>query len=84
MPGSTRRARSPRKATPSGGATATSSISTAPFEGFRRVVRGFDRQQRGLVERDFAVSLDAGAGRGGRLIAACFEAGGRILDVVEA
>ena len=55
-----------------------------PFEGFRRVVRGADRHQRGMVECDFAVSLDGGAGRGGRLIAACFEAGGRILDVVEA
>lgn len=56
----------------------------APFEGFRRVVRGVDRQQRGLVERVFAVSLDGGAGRGGRLIAGCFGASGEILDVVEA
>ncbi len=55
-----------------------------PFEGFRRVVRGVDRHRRGLVERDFAVSLDGGAGRGGRLIAACFEATGAVLDVVEA
>jgi len=55
-----------------------------PFEGFRRVVRGVDRQRRGLVERQFAVSLDAGAGRGGRLIAACFAADGSVLDTVEA
>lgn len=56
----------------------------APFAGFRRVVRGIDRRQRGLVERDFAVSLDGGAGRGGRLIAACFAAAGTVEDTVEA
>jgi serine/threonine protein phosphatase 1 len=56
----------------------------APFEGFRRVVRGVDRQQRGLVEREFAVSLDGGAGHGGRLIAACFGTSGTVLDQVEA
>jgi hypothetical protein len=56
----------------------------APFEGFRRVVCGFDRQQRGLVEAEFAVSLDAGAGRGGRLLAAAFAPDGAVLDVVEA
>jgi serine/threonine protein phosphatase 1 len=56
----------------------------APFEGFRRVVRGIDRQRRGLVERQFAVSLDGGAGRGGRLLAACFGATGAIVDRVEA
>ncbi len=56
----------------------------APFEGFRRVVRGTDRQQRGLVEREFAASLDGGAGRGGGLLAACFDPGGAILDHVEA
>ncbi len=56
----------------------------APFEGFRRVVRGVDRQQRGLVEREFAVSLDGGGGRGGRLVAACFGPSGAVLDQVEA
>jgi serine/threonine protein phosphatase 1 len=56
----------------------------APFEGFRRVIRGADRQRRGLVERELAVSIDGGAGRGGRLIAACFAAGGAIEEFVEA
>jgi serine/threonine protein phosphatase 1 len=54
-----------------------------PYADFGRVVRGFDRNARGLVQTDFAVSLDGGAGRGGRLIAACFDPGGRILDTVE-
>jgi hypothetical protein len=57
---------------------------TAPFDGFRRVVRGFDRQRRGLVEGEFAVSLDAGAGRGGRLLAAAFAPDGAVRDVLEA
>jgi serine/threonine protein phosphatase 1 len=56
----------------------------APYEGLRRVVRGVDREHRGLVERQFAVSIDAGAGRGGPLIAACFGADGSVIDLVEA
>lgn len=56
----------------------------ASFDGFRRVVRGLDPQQRGVVESDFAVSLDGGAGRDGPLIAACFGIDGAVLDIVEA
>jgi serine/threonine protein phosphatase 1 len=56
----------------------------APFAGFARVVRGFDRQQRGLVEGQFALSIDAGAGRGGPLLAAAIAADGAVLDVVQA
>ena len=55
----------------------------APFAGFSRVIRGFDRQMRGLVEGEFAVSLDAGAGRGGRLIAAAFAPDGAIVERLE-
>jgi serine/threonine protein phosphatase 1 len=55
-----------------------------PFEGFARVIRGYDRGARGLVERDYAVSLDAGAGRGGRLVASCFDVSGTVLDHIEA
>lgn len=57
---------------------------TSPFAGFRRLVRGFDRQARGLVETEFAVSLDAGAGRGGRLLAAAFGPDGTVLEVLQA
>jgi serine/threonine protein phosphatase 1 len=56
----------------------------APFGGFRRVVRGIDSQRRGLVESQFAVSLDGGCGRGGRLLAACLAPDGAVLDRVEA
>ena len=55
----------------------------APFDGFRRVVRGFDRHRRGFVEGKFAVSMDAGAGRGGGLLAAAFAPDGTVLDVLE-
>ncbi|MGC2413354.1 MAG: hypothetical protein WA459_11745 [Stellaceae bacterium] len=55
----------------------------APFDGFGRVISGFDRQMRGLVEGRFAVSLDAGAGRGGRLLAAAFAPDGTVLELVE-
>jgi hypothetical protein len=56
----------------------------AAFDGFRRVVRGSDPSQRGHVESRFAVSLDGGAGRGGRLMAACFDTGGDVLERLEA
>jgi serine/threonine protein phosphatase 1 len=55
-----------------------------PFEEFRRVVRGTDRDRRGVVERRFAASVDGGAGRGGPLIAACFGRDGAVLETVEA
>ena len=54
------------------------------FEGFRRIVRGIDREQRSFIERDFAVSLNGGIGRLGRLTAACFGAGGEVLELIEA
>jgi hypothetical protein len=57
---------------------------TAPFEGFKRIIRGVDRDRRGLVQREYAVSVDGGAGLGGSLIAACFGLDGAVIDVVEA
>ncbi len=56
----------------------------APFDGFRRVIRGFDRQMRGLVESEHAVSLDAGCGRGGPLLAAAFAPDGAVVEVLQA
>jgi len=51
----------------------------APFAGFRRVVCGYHRRRAGLTETEYAVSLDAGCGFGGKLIAACFAPDGTIL-----
>jgi serine/threonine protein phosphatase 1 len=56
----------------------------APFAGFTHVIRGFDRDRRGLIVRDFGVSLDGGAGRGGTLLAACFALDGSVVDLCEA
>lgn len=56
----------------------------ASIEGFRRIVRGFDRDKRGLVETEHGVSLDAGAGRGGPVLAACFDAAGTVSETAEA
>jgi serine/threonine protein phosphatase 1 len=54
-----------------------------PYESYRRVVRGFDRRHGGLVESPYAVSLDAGSGYGGALLAACFGNDGVIVDRID-
>ena len=56
---------------------------TARFGGFRRVVCGAHRRPAGIVETEFAASLDGGAGRGGKLCAACFAPDGRLVDRIE-
>lgn len=55
----------------------------APYGGFRRIIRGYDRRHGGLIESRYAVSLDAGSGFGGPLLAACFAPDGVILDRLE-
>jgi len=57
---------------------------TTPFAGLKRIIRGFDQDRRGVVETPFAISVDAGAGRGGRLLAICIAADGQIVDACEA
>jgi len=51
-----------------------------PFAGFGRTIRGYDPEARGLVETEVWVSLDAGCGRGGSLLAVCFAEGEGIVD----
>lgn len=55
-----------------------------PYEGFARVVRGFDRRHRGCIETPATLSLDAGAGFGGTLLAACLDREGQVLLRLEA
>lgn len=55
-----------------------------PFAGFRKVVRGFDPQHRGLVTTRCTASLDAGCGFGGPLLAGCFTPDGALADSIEA
>jgi serine/threonine protein phosphatase 1 len=57
---------------------------TAPFAEFRRIVRGYDRERRGIVQAQFGISVDGGAGRGGPLQAACIAADGTVVDFCEA
>lgn len=57
---------------------------TASFNGFGRVVRGFDSRHRGVVEREWTVSIDGGCGFGGPLYAVCFDAGGRPGEALQA
>jgi serine/threonine protein phosphatase 1 len=54
------------------------------YGGFRRVVRGFDRRHRGIEIGPWSASIDAGAGFGGALVAACFDPSGELVDRIEA
>jgi serine/threonine protein phosphatase 1 len=55
-----------------------------PYESYRRVVRGYDRRHGGFQETPFAVTLDAGCGFGGPLVAGCFAPGGELVARLEA
>ena len=55
-----------------------------PFSGFRRVVRGYERRHGGLVEGQFATSLDGGCGFGGDLLAGCFGPAGELIETLKA
>ncbi len=56
----------------------------APFERFRRMIRGHDPAGGGLCITEYTATLDGGAGRGGTLIGGLFAADGQVLDLVEA
>ena len=65
-------------------ATTAFSRIDRPIDGFRRVIRGFDPEHRGVTVGEFTVSVDAGCGFGGPLIAVCLDPTGDIVDVIEA
>jgi serine/threonine protein phosphatase 1 len=56
---------------------------SAPYAGFRRVVRGDDRHRNSLEMGEFTATLDGGCGFGGTLNAACFSLDGRPVDWVQ-
>jgi len=56
----------------------------APYEKFRRVVRGYDPEHDGFAETAHTVTVDGGCGFGGTLVAACFHLNGEIVDRIEA
>ena len=56
----------------------------APYQGFRRVIRGFDSRHRGIEVGEATATVDGGCGFGGPLLAACFDAAGEHVDTIEA
>jgi hypothetical protein len=58
--------------------------AVAPFENFKRLFRGSDPSGDGLRLEGYAVTLDAGCGNGGPLIAAAIMPDGRIVDMIKA
>jgi len=49
---------------------------------YARIVRGFDPGRGGVVTEGKAVTLDGGCGFGGPLVCGCFDASGRILEII--
>ena len=58
--------------------------TVAPFENFKRLFRGSDPSGDGMRLDGYAVTLDAGCGNGGPLIAAAIMPDGRIVDMIKA
>ena len=57
---------------------------TAPYAGFRRVIRGFDPRHPGIDLGDWTATVDGGCGFGGPLLAGCFSLAGELVDSLEA
>ncbi|MCC7166228.1 MAG: hypothetical protein IT565_01525 [Rhodospirillales bacterium] len=57
---------------------------TEPYGGFKKVIRGFERKHQGPRQDAHTVTLDAGAGFGGPLVAAGFESDGRLGEILQA
>ena len=54
------------------------------FQGFRRVIRGFDPARGGFAETAHALTIDTGCGFGGPLTAVCLDISGTIVDRIAA
>ena len=57
---------------------------TAAYGSFKLVVRGYDREKRGVRFTAHTASLDGGCGAGGPLQAACFDMTGKCVEQIEA
>ncbi len=55
-----------------------------PYGGFKRIVRGAGPGRFGVAIGASKVSIDGGCGAGGPLVAACFNAGGDLVETIEA
>jgi serine/threonine protein phosphatase 1 len=56
----------------------------APYESYRLVVRGYDHGHGGMTRGPFALTIDDRCGFGGKLIAACLDRGGEVIEWIEA
>lgn len=54
------------------------------YEGFKRIVRGFDSDNSGLSLDSYAITIDNGSGHGGSLEAICFDSGADVVDRISA
>ncbi|MDP6351649.1 MAG: hypothetical protein QF926_05120 [Alphaproteobacteria bacterium] len=57
---------------------------TQPYEGFQRIVRGFDPSHGGVAIGPIAATIDGGCGFGGPLCAVCFAPTGAVEERIEA
>ncbi len=56
----------------------------SPYLPFKKIVRGYDPQHKGIHNNDFAFTLDDGCGFGGNLVSAAFKQSGEICEFIEA
>jgi serine/threonine protein phosphatase 1 len=56
----------------------------APYENYRRVIRGYDPAHGGFAETPCTVTVDGGCGFDGALIALCLSPGGDIIERIDA
>jgi serine/threonine protein phosphatase 1 len=57
---------------------------TEPYLPYKRIIRGFDPDHRGISVNCVTATIDGGCGFGGNLVAACFSPEGEIENLIEA
>ncbi len=55
-----------------------------PYGEFAKVVRGFDRAHPGIEVGPYSMTVDAGCGFDGPLVAVCLDPQGQVVDAIEA
>ncbi len=53
-----------------------------PYEGFARIVRGYDPNHAGADNGAVAITIDGNCGFGGELVAVCFDSDGAMVDQI--
>ena len=53
------------------------------YNGFKRLIRGFDPAHGGLRDAGACLTLDGGCGFGGPLVGACLDGEGKLLDLIK-